>query len=261
MTPAWLPDTVTTDLDRIVSRALLWGVEALELRLVGGATRRVPHVNEPPLRRRLEESELAVASITPGLFEGDPGSGASAMDDLARLDDSLAFCRRFGCPVVVVSSFQGGEQAGDRAATWLRRAGDRAARAGVTLAVANEPGMVAADPDRLGELLNAVSHPAVAAALDLGALPAGAAGDGPPVTASALDSALSAAAALAGCAALVRWGSPEPGSAAVPPGDVARVLRRAGFDGPVSMVLPVGASGKEGLHRATALVSALRAVS
>lgn len=261
MTPAWLPDTVTTDLDRIVSRALLWGVEALELRLVGGATRRVPHVNEPPLRRRLEESDLAVASITPGLFEGDPGAGASAMDDLARLDDSLAFCRRFGCRIVIVSSFQDGVGSGDRSAGWLRRAGDRAARAGVTLAVANEPGMVAADPDRLGELLDAVSHPAVAAALDLGALPAEAAGDALPVAGSALDSALSAAEALAGRAAIVRWGSPEPGSAAVPPGDVARVLRRAGFDGPVSMVLPVGSNGKEGLHRATALVSALRAVS
>lgn len=245
MIPAWLPDTVTTDLDRVVSRALLWGIEALELRMIGGATRRVPHVNEPPLKRRLEESELAVASISPGLFEGFATDRASALDDLARLDDSLRFCTRFRCPVVILSTFQASGSLPQHTLDLLRRAGDRAARAGITLALVNEIGMTACDPSTLAETLESVSHPAVAAALDL-----------------AVPGAFTAAEAvtlLAQRLRLVRLGSPDPQAETPAPEPVVAALAGAGYTGPLSMVLPVAATGKDGLQRANRLVAALRA--
>ena len=54
MTPIWLTDTVTGDLDRALHYTSLWGLEGVELRTVGGPEDRVPFVNEAKLRRRLE---------------------------------------------------------------------------------------------------------------------------------------------------------------------------------------------------------------
>ena len=63
MLTAWLTDTVTSDLDRALHYTLLWGLEGVELRTVGGAEDRVPFVNEAKLKRRLSEHELPVVAI------------------------------------------------------------------------------------------------------------------------------------------------------------------------------------------------------
>ncbi len=69
MLPVWLPDTVTLDLDRALHYTLLWGLEGIVLRTVGGEADRVPHVNEARLKRRLSEHDLPAVAVDPGLFE------------------------------------------------------------------------------------------------------------------------------------------------------------------------------------------------
>lgn len=165
MLPAWLPDTVTADVSRGLHYTTLWGLEGVELRRVGHG--RVPDVpNERVLRERLEAAEMDVVAIDPGLFEGPLADRALALGDLARLDDSLAFARRFDCPVVVVGAFAGeddGPNSLAAAADVLRRAGDRAAAHGVALAVQHGLGTAAPTAQALAALLDAANHAAVGA--------------------------------------------------------------------------------------------------
>lgn len=245
MIPSWLPDTVTSAPDRMVERALLWGLEGLELRTVGGPDERVPYVNEARIRRLLTESELAATAVVPGLFEADVDDRASWLNDLALLDETLAFCRRIGCRIVVVSSFRRG--AGEnRVVDALRRAGDRAAGRDMALAVLNEPGMGCETGAELGAVLGAAAHPAVRAAWD-------------PACASAAGEEPAAGVRLvAGYASLVRYA--VGGSAAVDWDAQFAALTERAFDGPVSLVLPPGAIRAEGLAAATGMIGRMRAV-
>jgi len=163
MTPAWLSDTVTPDVSRALHYTALWGLEGVELRRVGHGV--VPDVpNERVLRDRLAQGEMAVVALVPGLFEAPTADRAAAFDGLARLSGTLVFARRVACPVVVASGFAADGFALAEAVDVLRRAGDAVARAGVHLAVLNEPDMAHRTGDDLARLLDAVDHPNVGAA-------------------------------------------------------------------------------------------------
>ena len=168
MTTAWTTDLATPDATRAVRLTLLWGLDGVALRTVGGG--RVPNVTEAPLRRRLAEAELPVVAVDPGLFEGAAAFRAGWLGDLAALDETAAFCARVGCGLVRVGALAGGPPdaaAGaapgdlDRAADALRQAGEQAARHGLRLAVRNDAATAVATGAALGALLDAVGHPAV----------------------------------------------------------------------------------------------------
>ena len=159
MLPVWLPDTITPDLDRAIHYTLLWGLEGLVLRTVGGRADRVPHVNEPRLKRRLSEHDLPAVAADPGLFEQSVEERGAWMNDLVLLDEVLAFCARIGCSRVLVGALPG---ASETAADALRQAGERAARRGCVLAVRNERGGRPTG-HALATLLAEVDHPAVRA--------------------------------------------------------------------------------------------------
>lgn len=163
MLPVWLPDTVTTDVSRALHYTGLWGLEGVELRRVGRGV--VPDVpNERMLRDRLAAEEMAVAAVAPGLFEGASTDRAGVFGDLARLDETLAFARRLACPVIVVGGFAADGFDLDAVADVLRRAGDKAAAAGATLAVLNDPELATRTGADLARLLDAAAHDAVGAA-------------------------------------------------------------------------------------------------
>lgn len=160
---AWLTDSVTRDVDLAVRYTLLWGLDAMELRMIGAS--RVPHVNEEKLRRRLLESELDVASIQPGMFEGPFADRAAWLNEIAEFSDSISFCGRTGCRTIVVSAFQNeGAPDMEAVAEAFRRLSDAAARTDIHIAVQNESGGFAATGERLAALLNAVDRPNIAAA-------------------------------------------------------------------------------------------------
>lgn len=165
MTLASLSDLLTRDLDRAINYALLWGLEALELRMIGDG--RVPYVNEEKLRRRLVESELEIASIVPGIFEGDVADRATWLNEIAEISDSIAFCKRIGCDTIVVSAFHhenDGDAGADRssgAVEAFRRMSDAVAKSGIQIAVLNETGSRAPTASRLAELVSAVDRPNV----------------------------------------------------------------------------------------------------
>ncbi len=161
MTTAWTTDVATGDPARAVRLTLFWGLDGVALRTVGGG--RVPDVTEGPLRRRLDEAELAVVALDPGLFEGAAASRAVWLNEVDRLDEVAAFGDRFGCARVRVGALAAEPSDGSAAADALRQAGDRAARLGLTLAVRNDAATEVATGAALAARLAAVGHPAVGA--------------------------------------------------------------------------------------------------
>lgn len=244
MKPVWITDTLTRDLSRAVHYTLLWGLEGVVLRTVGQGER-VPEVNEPKVRHRLATEEVPLVAIDPGLFEGDPGDRPVWMNDLARLADAVAFCRRMNCRTIICGALPGG--ATERAAEILRRAGEQVASGGCRLLVRNE-GEERASGEHLADLLLHVAHPAVGACWD----PAGAiaAGGDAPAGQHALGPHIGMLA--------VRAKDFEARPAAVPWDDLLAALAASGFDGPVCLDMSAIAA-KKGLRVATDLIHALRA--
>ena len=257
MTPALLTDAVTADAARAVRLTLFWGLEGVALRTVGGG--RVPNVAEGPLRRRLDEADLAVVALDPGLFEGAVASRAAWLNDLDALADLAPFARRFGCGLVRVGALAepDGWDAG-RAAEALRDAGERARGLGLRLAVRNEAGGAVGTGGALADLLGALDHDAVGA--DWRPADALAAGEDP----------------ADGLAALLRRGAPlcvgvrdgRPGGAweeaVVGEGGVGwgrqlAALAGAGYDGPLVLDAAPAPARTSGLASASALVGGVRA--
>lgn len=265
MIPIWLTDTVTSDLDRALHYTTLWGLEGVELRTVGGPEDRVPFINEAKLRRRLSEQSMPVCAIVPGLFEGAAKERATWLNEIAAMEETLAFCRRIGCPRIVVSAFAletfasaAGEDVRDAAVDALRRAGAAAARGGVKLAVLNERGMARPTGTALAELLQAVDHPAVRAAWN----PAEAlqAGEDPMEGLNVLGRRVELVRCSDGIAQGKGWREALPGEGAVGWAEHLRMLHELGFDGPVSLEVYLEPRSKQGLRAATRLIQMMRTV-
>ena len=258
MIPTLLTDSVTPDLERAVHYALLWGLEAVELRSVGGPMDRIPHVNERSVRRRLNESELPVAAVVPGLFEGDVAARAAWLNDLATLEETLQFCSRIGCARIVMSSFRGDatDENMSAAADALRQAGRRAEKRNVTLCVLNEEGGLADTGARLEQLLEIVDSAVVQAAWDPTAALASGEDPAKPLR------TLAPRVGLVRCRNVERSGNGwEPRAidrGALNWGDQIRQLADAGFAGPVSLDVAAEPKSKAGLHDATTLIRLIR---
>lgn len=254
MIPAWMPDTVTTDLDRAVHYTLLWGLDAVVLRTLGRAGDRVPFVNEERLRRRLAENDVAVAAVDPGLFEAPAAARAVWLNDLDTLAETAAFCSRIGCGLVFTGALAPEpESASDQrgvAAEALRQAGDAAARHGLRLAVRHAAGTGVATAAALADMLRAVGHPAVGALWQ----PAEglAAGERSENGLAALRDTPGGVAAVT----IPDTIGAEGGAAAWAP--ALHGLAEAGFAGPLVLEVHARPVGTAGLRAASALVRAAR---
>lgn len=260
MLPVLATDSVSDDLARAIGYALLWGLEGVAVRTVGGE--RVPFVNEAALRRRLEESEMPLAAVDPGLFEGDASRRAVWLNDVAAFDDTAAFCKRLGCRVVRIGALTAtdGPDATAARVEALRTLGDAARRHGLHLAVRNDAGTSVATGADLARLLGAVNHPNVGA--DWRPLDAAHAGED---TVHGLEALLATGPVF--CVAVADEQLADDGArvdAVVGAGEMrweeqlAR-LAAAGYDGPLVLEVPGRPAGSAGLASATALVRLGRA--
>jgi sugar phosphate isomerase/epimerase len=258
MLPCWLTDTVTSDLDRALHYTLLWGLEGVELRTIGTAEDRVPFVNEGKLKRRLAANELPAVAVVPGMFEGPVAERTAWLNELAAFDETLQFCRRLGCPCVVVSAFaagSGGEQ--EQVVEALVRAGRAAAARGITVAVLNEYGMGYATGAALAGLLEAVNHPAVRAAWSPASALRG--GEDPAAGLEALRRHVALVRCFDGESRAEAWTHRLPGEGSVDWPHQLAALVAAGFEGPISLEVHGEPRPKHGLWAATALIEMIRA--
>ena len=260
MTTALTTDAATQDPARAVRFTLFWGLDGVVLRTIGGA--RVPDVNEGPLRRRLDEADLPVLALDPGLFEGAAVDRAVWLNDVDRLADVAPFAARVRCGLVRVGALAAGEGNRELAAEALRAAGVEAERLGLRLSVRNEAHSAVATGAALAALLHEVGHPAVGA--DWRPVDAWIAGEAPDDGLAAL-----AAAGVAVASVSARDGRREDGGwheTAVGEGgfpwDAHLVaLAAAGAEGPLVIDALPAPARTAGLTSATALIqSARRAV-
>lgn len=258
MIPTLLTDSITPNLERALHYALLWGLEAVELRSVGGPGDRVPNVNERKLRGQLMESELPVVAIAPALFEGDLTDRAAWLNEIATLDETLRFCSRIDCRRIVMSGFRGPiTDAQDDAADPFRRAAARARGSGIQLCVSNSAAGLIRTGAELRTLLDAVGNPAVMAAWN--PMEAVMAGEDPSEGVDALKGRIG----LVRCSNAGRsgngWEARTIDTGAVDWADQIQRLRRMGFAGPLSLEVRAEPRPRNGLHEATALIRILRA--
>ena len=262
MIPAWNTDLVTPNLERAVHYTLLWGLEGVALRTVGGAGDRVPFVNESAVRRRLDDAELPVVAVDPGLLEGSWAVRAGWMNDLAVLDEAAAFAARIGCGVVRVGALggEGGAYDDEVVAGALRRAGDVAGERGVRLAVRNEVGTGLETGAALAALLAATAHASVGA--DWRPADVLAAGEHPS---DGLRALLGAGVPLAcvgvrdGRVGGAGWEETAPGDGVVGWARQLAILGTAGYDGPLVFDALPAPPARSGLASATELVRLSRA--
>lgn len=184
-----ITDEVSADPETAIELGVQWGVHDFELR--GFFTDRVPQLSKYQkhhLRGVLEDYQARIIALAPGLFKiafppprpplatlgwmERPGYEAwgEAQHALSHhlneiLPASLDFARELGAGVVVVFGFdRAGAPPGDApdgALDCLRSAAERAAAAGVTLAIEPEAGFWADTGERTGRMVRAVSHPAL----------------------------------------------------------------------------------------------------
>ncbi len=252
MTTAWTTDAATADAARAVRLTLLWGLDGVALRTVGGG--RVPTITEGPLRRRLEEAELPVLTVDPGLFEGSAGARAGWLNDLDALDELALFCARFGCETVRVGALAADEHA-DGAADALRQAGERAERLGLRLAVRNQSETAVATGAALAALLAEAAHPALGA--DWRPADALEAGEAPVAGLAAL-AGVGAEVACVSVRDFVGGGPAVVGAGQLGWDEHLAALADVGFDGPLVLDAIPDPARTLGLASATALIRSAR---
>lgn len=259
MLPVWLTDTVTSDLERALHYTLLWGLEGVELRTVGGTEERVPRVNETHIKRRLEKAEMLPAAIDPAMFEGPVRNRAAWLNELIRFDEALRFCERIGCPRIVVPPFaHEPENDRDTVVEVLRRAGEAAAEYGRTIAVLNHTEATCSTGRALADLLAAVDHAFVMAAWS----PAEAlrAGEDPAEGLAALGERVTLVRCRDGQRGASGWQELPFGEGTIEWGEHLQLLWDLGFRGPLSLEVNVDPRPKVGLREATRLIRMIRDV-
>lgn len=257
MLPVWLTDTVTSNLSRALHYTLLWGLQGVELRTVGGNEDRIPKVNVTQIKQRLEDSEMLPAAVDPPMFEGPVRDRVAWLNELTMFDETLRLCERIGCPRIVVSSFAAEETADlDVAADALCRAGDAAAEYGRTIAVLNAADMARPTGAALAELLDAADHEFVRAAWS----PAEAlrAGEDPADGLAALGDQVVLVRCRDGRRTANGWTEMPFDEGAIDWEEQLAMLEVQDFRGPLSLEMRVEPRPKSGLRSATQLIYMLR---
>jgi len=142
---AILTDEISLDLDEALDEGKRLGFRKFELRCVDSYEHRVPYLNpgvEERLLRKIENQEIELTALTPGLFK----IGLSNTEGIRKaLEDALPktceMAKRLGAPRIIVFSFlRNGGGNREEALSILKQAGQITAEHGLQLSIENEPG-------------------------------------------------------------------------------------------------------------------------
>jgi sugar phosphate isomerase/epimerase len=160
-------DEVSVDLARAVDLLRRWDVHHVELRMLSSG--RVPVITERELallRELTARGELVVTALSPGLGKLPIGEAAAiARERTELLPRTLDLAGSLGISTLIHFGYAQREDPRegdrDRAAEHLHRAAERAAEAGVRLAIENEHGFVCDGGTATADVLRRAEHVAL----------------------------------------------------------------------------------------------------
>jgi len=139
-------DEISNDFVEAMHYASLWGISLMEIRLLKSG--RVPRVEKEEIdtvQRYVREGGVRITALSPGLFKHSLSKRNALEEELnVSLPRTIEMAEMLSAPLIIVFGFQREqdepENNRDLAVDFFRRAASIAERAGVRLAVENEPG-------------------------------------------------------------------------------------------------------------------------
>lgn len=165
-------DEISNDFAEAMHYASSWGISLMEIRLLKSG--RVPNVskeNIDEVLRYLRRSEVRITALSPGIFKHQLSKTTQLEEELnTTLPRTIDLAKILGAPLIIVFGFERvpGESETNRiiAVDFLRRAAAVAERAGVKLAIENEPGFWCDTGANTRTIIDDVASPALGANWD-----------------------------------------------------------------------------------------------
>lgn len=159
-------DEVSRDLAEALAVSRSWGLSQFELR--EGCEQRFPFFTDAEVRwvEDALRDGAAITAVSPGILKGHVDEERKLRRELDEvLPQAIEMAVRFECPVLVVFGFARyeGEPASNRtkAMQAFAHVAERAAEAGLTVAVENEPNFWIDRPEAAAAMLDEIGHPAL----------------------------------------------------------------------------------------------------
>ncbi len=142
---AILSDEISLDLTEALALGKDMGFTKYEIRCADDYTHRVPDLKAPrldELRRAVLDKAIEITGLSPGLFKVPLENRIQIEKDLTDLlPRTCDLCLALACPrIIVFSGIQTAEGSREAAMELLHKAGEVVGKAGLELAVENEPG-------------------------------------------------------------------------------------------------------------------------
>ena len=157
-------DEISRSLDEALDVAGAWGLALFELR--EGSKARFPGFTKEEIARvdAAVDAGARITAVSPGIFKGHVRQADRRERELSdTLPRTIELAQRFGCRTVIVFGFDRAdeEDEGDRSEVLraFEQAAERAADAGLRLAVENEPNFWIDAPREAVALLDELDHP------------------------------------------------------------------------------------------------------
>ncbi len=139
-------DEISNDFAEAMRYASVWGISLVEIRLLTSG--RVPNVDKEDIeevQRYLRRGDVRITALSPGIFKHPLSRLNELKEELSvALPRTIEMAKTLSVPLIIVFGFkrEEGEPVSryNIAVDFLRRAASTAARAGVKLAIENEPG-------------------------------------------------------------------------------------------------------------------------